>query len=201
VFDTTRNAVAQDNSDGFSVASESFCDMAIPLIVAHQWWAFVREDFRSSLVQLDAPSGNAAAIDAPSGNVDTMGLLGDRAGRDLLNMETVDTEHALDLDDSAGAKVGTHTSLAEKDDTTQKGKVARTQATSPATSPPSGVQVIDGGKGKYPASTCVATESSKTDIQGRSIVAQFSETGGKCRRFVCIKDAAGCIAGKQPSIV
>ena len=60
--------------------------------------------------------------------------------------------------------------------------------------------VLDGGRGNFPAATCVST--SATHTQGTSIVSQCcdpSDTSNEgCRRYVGTDDDAGCVGGRSP---
>ena len=58
------------------------------------------------------------------------------------------------------------------------------------------VQVMDGGKGDFPASTCV-TDLAQTKMDGVNIAAQCCDTpDGTCRRYIGEDTDDGCIAGR-----
>ena len=64
------------------------------------------------------------------------------------------------------------------------------------------MEVLDGGKGNYPASTCVF--DADTTVAHGAVIASMccdpSDTSFNdgCRRWVGADDDAGCVAGRSP---
>ena len=65
----------------------------------------------------------------------------------------------------------------------------------PASLPPGGVQVLDGGDGSLRACVADASQTAVGSLVRDVIAAQCCEAGGGCMRFVGTNDDEGCVAG------